>query len=580
MPALVGIALVLFFVGGPIVGTWNWASELSESDAQVLVWSCLGLAGLIAGRKVLVMFGRDKGPSFPQIMGFTITCLAWIYLGELYKEYERPAIALFAPVVPIFGLIVELFLAGIAESGRSGAGGPATVERGTEIMPAAEAQALLWPGRGPEDIALDQITLGGLTIPAHMEAQHFLFCGTTGSGKTQAIYRVLDAVNEREGRALIADAGGVHWSRGFAPFPGTLLNPFDARSVDWSPFAEIRQDYDCARLAKSAIPDREGAGGEWNYYAQTLLAEILQVMHRHGNSSTYQLLHYLTVADREQLAELLAGTPAAVLVGVGNDRMLGSVRSIIATYLAAWRHLPDEGSWSIRDWVKDGPNSGNLYLTYRDDQAALLRSLVAGWIDLAVVEALSLPEPVSDLPTLFFILDEVDSLGKVASLDSALAKLRKYGACCVLGCQTIAQLRKTYGRDTAQTVAANCGTKLVLRAGDNETAEYLSRELGEQEISRVTISTGESGKAGELLASSSSKQASVQRNKQAAVMPAELMALPDLEGYLSLAGIGGAVSVKLDYQDVPISRDAFEPLIPDNLETLQNAKNENGPETA
>ena len=77
-----------------------------------------------------------------------------------------------------------------------------------------------------------------------------------------------------------------------------------------------------------------------------------------------------------------------------------------------------------------------LYLVYRDDQMAMPRLLITTWLDLAIVETLSLPE--EPRRRLWFVLDEWDSLGKVDSLRSGLTKLRKYGGAVVAGLQTMA----------------------------------------------------------------------------------------------------------------------------------------------
>ena len=446
-----------------------------------------------------------------------------------------------------------VFLLGMTH-GKARAAGDALVERGARLIDADAAQRAIWGRKHEPDDAL--IRLGGLDVPPGVETKHFMLCGSTGSGKTQAIQRILDAVRARRGRVLAADSGGEFFSRYAVP-GDLLLNPFDWRSAPWSPFAEIEADYDCQRIAASAIPDREGAGGEWNRYAQSLLAEVLLALHKRGDHSTRELLRCLTAADADELAGLLAGTPGAAVVGSGNDRMLASVRSIIATYLGAWRYLPDAGEFSIRRWIRDEDSPAWLFATYRDDQLALLRHLIATWLDLALVEALTLSEDESR--QLWFVFDECDSLGKVGELAQALAKLRKHGGRCVLGCQTVAQLRDTYGANTAQTLAANAASKLILRAGDNETARYFSAELGDQDIARVAVSSGQSSQDGRL-AGSSSQSTSVQRTRRAAVLPAELMRLPDLEGFLCLAGVPAAIRLKLEYRSVPQHVPAYLPL--------------------
>ena len=160
-----------------------------------------------------------------------------------------------------------------------------------------------------------------------------------------------------------------------------------------------------------------------------------------------------------------------------------------------------------------------------------------------------------------FVFDEVDSLGKVSSLRGGLTKLRKYGGRCVLGLQTVSQLRETYGRDEAQTLLANLSTKLILRAGDNETAEYFSKELGEQDIDRLQMTTGQGTSSGGLTNPGQSSESfntnyNMQRVRQAAIMSSEVLNLPDLQGFLKIPGQPVA-TVKIDYQAMPEVEPAY-----------------------
>jgi len=217
-----------------------------------------------------------------------------------------------------------------------------------------------------------------------------------------------------------------------------------------------------------------------------------------------------------------------------------------------FQYLVDEGDFSIRQWIQDEWREGWLYITYRDDQMGLLRNLVATFLEMALVEGLSLSE--NQERGLWYIMDEVDSLGKVTSLRAGLTKLRKYGGRCVLGLQTVSQLRTTYGRDEAQTLIANTSVKCILRAGDSETAKNMEHELGEQEIERTQIndsfSTNNQG-------SSESQSMSTQVVRQSAVLASEDMGLPDLEGFLKIPG-DEIARIKVEYVSMPDVNRAFE----------------------
>src|SRR5256714_11503122 len=107
---------------------------------------------------------------------------------------------------------------------------------------------------------------------------------------------------------------------------------------------------------------------------------------------------------------------------------------------------------------------------------------------LSIFEAMSRPEGDQRL---WFVVDELDALSNIDGLKDALARLRKFGGRCVLGFQSIAQVRGTYGDAEAQTIVENCGNTLILRCSASErggTAEFASRLIGQREIIRRHVS--------------------------------------------------------------------------------------------
>ena len=64
-----------------------------------------------------------------------------------------------------------------------------------------------------------------------------------------------------------------------------------------------------------------------------------------------------------------------------------------------------------------------------------------------------------------------------------------------MGLQSISQVREAYGRDGAQTLLANLGNWLTLRSGDAESAEFLSKNIGDEQVRRYNESINSEGKA-------------------------------------------------------------------------------------
>ena len=360
--------------------------------------------------------------------------------------------------------------------------GPARFISGSRLLLASQVARAV---RGQAS----RFAIGGVPFPQELEPVHTLMVGTTGSGKTVAIQTILDQAEAAKQRVVAVDSGSDLATRYYNEDRGDIiLNPLDARCVSWSPLAEVRNLADCMAIARSICPTGEGSDKTWTLAAQNFLAAIFEKMldlepHEATNE---KLLHYVAVAGVEELRGFLAGTAAAPYLAEGNEKMFGSVRSTAMERTAAFFLLDKHAgrtSFSIRRWIAEDGSSW-LFATYLDDQLEMLRFLISTVIDIAAVATLSLSQ--SPERRVFFSLDEFDSIGKVDSVVSLLTKGRKYGASVIIGIQTIAQLRKNYGHDGAQTVAGNLGTWCVLLTPDPETADYVSKKLGSGDWERRT----------------------------------------------------------------------------------------------
>jgi hypothetical protein len=387
------------------------------------------------------------------------------------------------------------------------------------------------------------VTLAGNPVPAADEAKHFKLIGTTGTGKSTAIQEILGAALARGDRAVIADPDAGYLRRFYEAKRGdVILNPFDERSVTWDLFSEIKSGYDVEQLARSLIPDHEGADRSWRGYARTFFAAVTRQAHESGVTEVGELYRLLVIADGDELRTLLKGTPAQPFLDEHNTRMFDSIRSVTSSAVGALDHIARQRSrpFSIREWVGGG-SQGVLFIPYRAGQIAALRSTISAWMRLAIFEAMEhdpLPDDGSSgarsgQRRLWFVVDELDALGQIDGLKDALARLRKFGGRCVLGFQSIAQVSSTYGQGDAHTIVENCGNTLILRCSASEgggTARFASQLIGDREVLQASTST--TRRPGEFFGSRSESE---QIRVEPAVLPAQIEQLPDLSGYLKFA---------------------------------------------
>ncbi len=392
------------------------------------------------------------------------------------------------------------------------------------------------------------LTIAGVGIALSDEVKHFKLIGTTGTGKSTAIRELLAAALDRGDRAVITDPDGGYLARFHDAGRGdVILNPFEPGSVQWDPFAEIREPYDAEQLASSLIPSTEDASGrEWRGYARTFLAAVLRRCHETGRRNGAELWRLIAMAPSAELRPIVAGTPAQPFLEPENARMFGSIRSVAGSAAAALEHVQAQRAraFSVRDWIVRG--RGALFLPYRASQIAALRTIIATWVRLAIFEVMCHEGAERRL---WLIVDELDALGAIDGLKDALARLRKFGGRCVLGFQSVAQVSSTYGAGEAQTLVENCGNTLILRCSASEqggTSQFASRLIGERELERRSTSRGKDG-SGFPGGRSWRRSTNVTQHRvtEAAVLASQIEQLPDLTGYLKIASSPAWLRVRL-----------------------------------
>lgn len=408
--------------------------------------------------------------------------------------------------------------------------------RGARIADAREVAAQVKKSKTPADIVL-----GGVPMPRQAETLHMLVAGSTGSGKSVAIKTMLARLRERGDTVIVVDSGGEFCALFYRPETDHIINPFDARCAPWSPLAEMAGPWDAGALARSMVPDGTGESKEWNNYAQTFVSSCLQALVERGRTRLSDLLWAVQTAPMRELAQLLDGTPAAAQLAA--EKTFGSIRTIATNYLAPYNYLTEHTApFSVSRFVREAA-PGFLFLTYRDDQLDSVRNLVGCVLDVAARTILSMPP--NPQRRVWLVIDEFASIGKVQSIEAVATKARKAGGCLVIGLQSVAQLRDRYGEHAAQSILSCLSTWLVLRCADAETAEYMSRCLGEAEVVRIAQSASDNDTG---VASRSFNEQTV---NERLVLGSQLQQLPDLHGFLKLAGQYPVCSVTLSMPRLP-----------------------------
>lgn len=371
-------------------------------------------------------------------------------------------------------------------------------------------------------------------IPTPFECRHFALLGTTGSGKTTVLRQMLDAIESRGEPALVYDTSGEFIAHYYRPERGdVILNPFDARSAYWSPFAEIAHPADADRIAHQLV---SATGKEdddvWLETARILVANILRLLWREGKTTLPALVDALQLKTKDELKVWLAGTSSARTFEDDADRASASVLFMLAKASNLLQFLVAEpgqaGTFAFKGFIADADNVKGakpwIFVPRKEDYFEAMKPLMACWLECAASAGLGLAP--SAARRMWFILDELADLPRVDNLTRLLPEGRKFGAGVVLTFQSIGQMHARYGRDSGEAILGCCNTKLYLQLVDRDTREWASKTIGDVEV--------EIRPASDMLEYSQDGARSslgTVRHIRAAVLESELR-LPPYEGYL------------------------------------------------
>ena len=331
-------------------------------------------------------------------------------------------------------------------------------------------------------------------LPATEATNHFLVCGTTGSGKSKTIQLFLQSIAprfaasaEEPEQLILFDAKGdalqLLANNGIDPTGENvyILNPFDTRSAVWN-VAEAVQAAGMPRaLATLLIP--EDTRSTARYFTDAAREIVIAVIHSLNASmkskwSLRDLLCAMESLDKiRRITGRLPGAERMVARYLNDDAHIHGVISSMASQLgrfetvaALWDTNTSGTTFSMEEFLnKPGVlvlgNDPVLRESFWPINAILLKSLVNT----------ILRGEERRTPRYWFVLDEFRAMEKVECIQELLNRGRSKGASVLLGIQSVEGLVDVYGQSSTNDLLGLCTNKTFLRAGGHSTAEWIER---------------------------------------------------------------------------------------------------------
>lgn len=313
-----------------------------------------------------------------------------------------------------------------------------------------------------------------------------------------------------------------------------VLDPYrvsgisDDRLACYNPldFVDVESDglYDQAASVTEALTIRSEGNGENRHFddaASTLIKGLIlytKIMRGNGDCNLLTVRRLLTegiraepdhdrhiepadfsptraLLSRMERTEDPAGAIsacAAMLLDMG-DREFGSVLSTARRQLEFIEKVPiartlERSTFSL-DELKTAPEGATVYLCLPPQHMQSAGRWLRLMIGLTMERMYVLPTP--SRPPVLFILEEFHTLGHMPVIETGIAYAAGFGIKYQVVLQDLTQLRRHYPKSW-ETFIANAGVLQVFANCDTTTLDYVSKRLGDIEITQSTASASTS----------------------------------------------------------------------------------------
>lgn len=416
--------------------------------------------------------------------------------------------------------------------------------RGAQLTPLKEFNKKL--AAAAKKNQLSALRIGETVIPFEMESKHTLILGSAGSGKSVLLNQLIAQINARKRqlktseRCVFYDIKGEFISKQFRK--GDLIfNPFDDRSIGWNIFNEIEIEADLKTISNAIFcpPGSISANDQyWYKSAASVFACGLQFLKMNNTTSNKDLWLFFS-QQLEPIIQALKTLPPDKQgpikhIDKADAPASASIISILQQRIEFFEHLVGkDGDFSFSKFMRghgDGPQP-NLFLLNIPKYKEEFKPLLTLAIDCMVREVLSLPDDRNR--RIWFIVDELGTLNRMESILDLETVGRSKGGCLVCANQDLGRIEQEYGKANLKSFVNNFNTTFMFRINEPDTAEFLSRAIGERQVIKTSQSRQMSpNDVGDR------KSFSEQEKLERLILPTEFQELPVGTAILTIAGYG------------------------------------------
>lgn len=373
---------------------------------------------------------------------------------------------------------------------------------------------------------------GRLELPRKIVTRHVAVLGPSGAGKTYSFF--LPNCAWTQGASFVAtDPKGeiFNATSGYhvRPLRYAPRQPEASACFNWIPLCT--EPHFTLLLARAVMESDGPAKGkdEFFVYAESaLLAAIFAHANTLETPTPASAYDFITSYRADQFIPLLLESPSPLarqfarifeqtearlrggLITAVMTRILFLADPLVRRFTSAELAPPDFSR------LRREPTA--VYWILHENDVSALRPLSALFFTLLLYQIKQAEANIS--VTLY--LDEFANIGRIPDFQTEITVARGRDVAFVLGIQSMAQLEEKYDRAGAQVIYDNCQTKIAMSSLAYDSAEMVSRELGDATIMIPRTSYTSGG-----ITSGSTTTFSVMDSKRRLLTPDEIRRLDE-----------------------------------------------------
>ena len=335
-----------------------------------------------------------------------------------------------------------------------------------------------------------------IPLTASVMSKHLLYTGTIGTGKTTAMFQLLDQlIKKMTGNdvMVIFDTKGDFKQKFFRPGKDVVISSDEKATAYWNIFKEVlingkdQMEENLLEIVNSLFEDKIKRSNApfFPQAAKDVLFGIMSfIIYRcpPADLDNAELYNYLRDANIDDVVDALMsyGDLRGIIDyiyngGDGSEQTQGvysELRNVSNELFVG--NFRKKGAFSVREFIR-GKGGKILFIEYDLGIGQVLTPIYKVLIDLAIKEALSRTKSEGNV---FFVIDEFKLLPNLYHIDNGVNFGRSLGAKFIVAMQNIRQIIDGYGAEKAYSILSAFGTSIAFRVTDKATREYVQSLYG------------------------------------------------------------------------------------------------------